>query len=150
MSMPYYFDYNGKKYQRNTVVKFNRDFMISKFSCDHVIAKAFVGHEEYYCFMLIGVIDPITNQELLISITRNEIKTAIEEIIEPHEAQIYNAMQSTEKYHDWDYPGLIEGWIIYIFFMCLWSIFKDAFGFWILTSIVFFNWRHNKLKPYKK
>lgn len=150
MSELYYFDFKEKKYKRNTIARLNRDFVISNFEQDCVIARALVGNDKHYCFALVGTIDPITNRECLVRIMRDEIETAIEEIIEPHEVQIQNVTKSTEKYHDWDYTGLITGWVIYIFFMCLWCIFNGCIGLWILTSVVFFTWRNNKLKPYKK
>lgn len=38
------------------------------------------------------------------------------------------------------------GWCWYIFLMALSILFKDCIGLWILISVVFFSWRHNKIK----
>lgn len=47
---------------------------------------------------------------------------------------------------EFDIPGMALGWTWYVFLMLLSSIFKDAFGLWILLSVVFFNWRSKRIK----
>ena len=42
--------------------------------------------------------------------------------------------------------GLFIAWIWYVFIMAIGTIFKDNIAIWILTSIVFFNYRNRKLK----
>ena len=42
--------------------------------------------------------------------------------------------------------GLLIAWIWYIFIMAVGVIFYDRIGIWILTSVIFFNYRNKKLK----
>ena len=55
-------------------------------------------------------------------------------------------MPVTKTRKDTEIDGLFIGWVWYIFLMLISSIFKDAVGLWILISVVFFSWRHNKIK----
>lgn len=52
----------------------------------------------------------------------------------------------TKTRKDSEIDGLFIGWMWYIFLMAISSIFKDAVGLWILISVVFFSWRHDKIK----
>ena len=52
----------------------------------------------------------------------------------------------TKTRKDSEIDGLFIGWIWYIFLMAISSIFKGAVGLWILISVVFFSWRHDKIK----
>lgn len=47
---------------------------------------------------------------------------------------------------DLEINGLFLGWVWYIFLMAISIIFKGVIGFWLLFSIVFFNWRSKKIK----
>lgn len=42
--------------------------------------------------------------------------------------------------------GMFVAWMWYIFIMLIVTIFKGNICFWILTSVVFFNYRNRKLK----
>jgi hypothetical protein len=42
--------------------------------------------------------------------------------------------------------GMLVAWIWYVFIMAVGIIFYDRIGIWILTSIIFFNYRNKKLK----
>lgn len=42
--------------------------------------------------------------------------------------------------------GMFIAWMWYVFIMAIGTIFKDNIAIWILTSIVFFNYRNRKLK----
>lgn len=55
-------------------------------------------------------------------------------------------MPVEKKMKDSQIEGLFFGWIWYIFLMAVSVIFKDAIGLWILFSVVFFSWRHKKIK----
>jgi hypothetical protein len=145
-----FFEFNGKKYTSGTIVKLNNNFVKYNIDKDNIIAKAFVGNDQRYWFHIIGEINQEINKEYLIGVSHNEVEVAIENIIEPNEFEVNNVEEVQEKYCDWEYNGLITGWIIYVFLMAMFSIFKGAIGFWIITSVVFFNWRSNKLKPYGK
>lgn len=50
------------------------------------------------------------------------------------------------KRNEFDIDGLFLGWVWYIFLMLISIIFNDAIGLWIFFSIVFFSWRHKKIK----
>lgn len=144
------FTNSNKKYARNTIVRLNKDFVKNYCGQDCTIARVCCELDSYYLFALIGTNDPETDWEYIVRVNKNEIEHIVEEIIKSNDAHSVHIEAKQEKYNDWDYTGLIEGWIIYIVFMCLWCIFNDRIGLWILTSVIFFRWRHNKLKPYKK
>lgn len=55
-------------------------------------------------------------------------------------------MPVTKTRKDTEIDGLFIGWVWYIFLMAISSIFKDAVGLWILISVIFFSWRHDKIK----
>lgn len=42
--------------------------------------------------------------------------------------------------------GLLPAWLWYIFIMSVSVIFKSCIGIWILSSIIFFNYRSKKIK----
>lgn len=42
--------------------------------------------------------------------------------------------------------GLLIAWIWYIFIMAVGVIFYSRIGIWILTSVIFFNYRNKKLR----
>lgn len=147
----YCLTYRGEKYIKNTIVKLNKNFVKEHCGQNYTTAKFSIELDTYYLFVLVDETD--TSKELAhtVFVDKNKAEDVIEKIIEPHRPHVEVKTEAKqEKYNDFDYPGLLQGWIIYIFFMCLFSIFKDAIGFWILTSVVFFNWRSEKLKPYRK
>lgn len=51
-----------------------------------------------------------------------------------------------KKMKDSQIDGLFLGWMWYIFLMAISVIFKDVIGLWIVISVVFFSWRHGKIK----
>lgn len=55
-------------------------------------------------------------------------------------------MPITKTRKDFDISGLPLGWLWYVFLMVISTIFNGAIVFWILISIIFFNWRANKIK----
>lgn len=50
--------------------------------------------------------------------------------------------QLKDRYID----GLFIGWLWYVFLMAVATIFNGNVILWILISVVFFNWRKNKIK----
>ena len=50
--------------------------------------------------------------------------------------------QFKDRYID----GLFIGWLWYVFLMAVATIFTGNVILWILISVVFFNWRKNKIK----
>lgn len=55
-------------------------------------------------------------------------------------------MPTYKQRRDVEIDGLFLGWVWYIFLMLISVIFKDAIGFWILISVIFFSWRSKKIK----
>lgn len=45
-----------------------------------------------------------------------------------------------------DVPEVVYGWIVYIFVMCLITIFNDRWIGWIGVSIYFFSWKKKKME----
>ncbi len=52
----------------------------------------------------------------------------------------------TRSKNDFEISGLFIGWVWYVFLMAISFIFKNAIGFWILISVIFFSWRAKKIK----
>ena len=55
-------------------------------------------------------------------------------------------MPQVKQMKDVQIEGLFLGWMWYIFLMAIASIFKENIGLWCLISVIFFNWRSNKIK----
>lgn len=55
-------------------------------------------------------------------------------------------MPISKQMKDSKVDGLFLGWIWYIFLMTISVIFKDVIGLWVFISIIFFSWRHKKIK----
>ena len=55
-------------------------------------------------------------------------------------------MPVNKTFKDTEIDGLFLGWLWYIFIMAISTIFYDRIGLWILTSVVFFNWRKKKIE----
>ena len=61
-----------------------------------------------------------------------------------HDPAIHSPQRKRLK--DSQIPGIMIGWLWYIFIMAITIIFKEAIGIWIIASVVFFNWRKNKIE----
>lgn len=77
-----------------------------------------------------------------ITVDRNDINDIIVEILPGN----YYLEQDTKKQYvnDFDIPELFIGWLLYIFIMVGTSIFNGREIGWIMWSVLFFWWRHNK------
>ena len=55
-------------------------------------------------------------------------------------------MPQTKHVKDSQIDGMALGWMWYIFIMAIVTIFKGQIIWWILISVAFFTWRHNKIQ----
>lgn len=130
-----YFVYNGKQYYTGTIfIASEHDKQIDAiFICYNIDTENYIykvknktidgckciAHEKYFYDHLVSVTDKVDNT-------------------------IH--MPVVKQFKDSQIDGLFLGWVWYIFLMIISVIFKNAIGLWILWSVVFFSWRHNKIK----
>lgn len=133
-----YFIYNGKKYYSGTniiiwwtctftksVMRANAAFIEHDLSNGQYVVeiygKQYFYSEDHFYKVLCSVID---NSKVNVSKTPK-----------PH--------TFTDELN---IDGLLIAWIWYIFIMAVGVIFYDRIAIWIFASVVFFNYRNNKLK----
>lgn len=71
------------------------------------------------------------------------------EIYDPNKHKASKAQQHQKQHtfsNELSIDGLLIAWVWYVFIMVVGIIFNDRIGIWILTSIIFFNYRNKKLK----
>lgn len=143
-----YFEFQGKTYPLNTVVKAKDNIYISKNRIGTLsnypmvqIVESFIDnngnhHWTYAIWFRSGHIGHY--------ITGKSPDEMIEDIIKVPS----NMTASTDKryYKDSEIPVVFVGWCIYIAFLIFTLIFKDFITAWVFGSFYFFSWRKNKLK----
>lgn len=122
-----YFEYNGKKYYTGTVC-------ISKYN-KRII---FLEHDENtdeYTYLRYPVRETLCRDHFfrMISYITDEVKQNPHEVIR------------AGRFKELDIDGMPQAWIVYIFFMAISFVFKDALVLWALISVIFFTWRKNKI-----
>ena len=125
-----YFIVNGKKYYTGTVfiAKHMGEEVKALFLC-HDTEK---GRYYYKVNECVYNVDYNKFQRTLVAVT-NEVNSNIR-------------LPSIKKKKDIEINNLFIGWVWYIFLMLVSTIFKDVVKLWIFISIVFFIWRHEKIK----
>jgi hypothetical protein len=142
------FTFNGETYYINSVIKLSKD------------AQRFLGSENEYSQIIqreitnLGVerwayVVKIEGSEVYHTFTTVSPDQLVEEVTIPA-TLVGTAKDKTEYYSDLEDPDVIIGWIIYIAVMIGSLIFIDFGAIWGFASIVFFVWRHNRLKKPKK
>lgn len=136
-----YFIHNDVRYEEGTIVIIARFDLNARRVCDTKAKFVYYDTEtkEYY-FDIYGK---------LCSYTEERFKIIFRNIYTPNKIND-NKLQQTEKAYSFsdelNIDGMFIAWIWYIFIMVVAIIFYDRIGIWILASIVFFNYRSNKLK----
>lgn len=125
-----YFVANGKRYYTGTVFVVNNmgQRTDASFVCYDRDRKRYVYKIKDHTFH----VDEKTFNNRFINVTNRANSTVVGPVVKTKS--------------DMQVNGLFLGWMWYIFLMALSAIFKDAIGLWILISVVFFNWRSEKIK----
>ena len=124
-----YFVYNGKKYYTGTVV-------ILKTGQNNV--GSFICHNlknDLYVFNISG---------RRYHFRTNDFERVVVSITDQVDENVHMPVQKTFK--DSDIPGLLLGWVWYIFLMAICTLFKGNVCFWVVISVLFFTWRKKKIK----
>lgn len=131
-----YFIVDGKKYYTGTVFK-TKHYGDAAFVCAYDLRGTQYMNHVYVIYKLVSTGgERWTPAEMF----QNEfvcITGAVD-----NEAK----MPQTKHLKDSQIDGLALGWLWYIFLMAIATIFKANIGLWILISVVFFTWRHNKIQ----
>ena len=136
-----YFDYRGERYWSKSIIKVRVKNNITNEICEkngefcyvlddnkYVINingdSLILSMEEFYCML----VDVVCNGNTIPNIENMPEKKTL-----------------TFK-DELSIDGLLLAWIWYVFIMAVAVIFKDCIGIWVLTSMIFFNYRNKKLK----
>lgn len=133
-----YFIYNNKQYNKGTVVILRRFDPYSRKVCN--TKATFISYNtdtKEYIF-------EIYNSEC--KYTEGDFRNSICEIYNPNKRMI-NMNNSGHTFSDeLSIDSLCIAWIWYVFIMAVGFIFYARIGIWILSSMIFFNYRTKKLK----
>ena len=141
------FTFNGEEYYINSVVKLSED------------AKRFLGLQNEYTQIVQheitnlgkerwGYVADIWDDVITNAFTTVPPDQLVEEVVIP--ADLEQVEDKLQYYKDYEVPGVITGWIIYIVIMVGSLIFVDFGIIWGFASLAFFAWRHQKLKKPKR
>lgn len=146
-----YFDnfiYKGERYYINSVVKLSKDaqiFLGSENEYSQIIQREITNTgKERWAYVV-----KVDGSEVYHAFTTVSPDQLIEEVTIPA-VLTSQCKNKTECYSDFEVPGVITGWIIYIAIMIGSLIFVDFGAIWGVASLVFFAWRHQKLKKAKR
>lgn len=138
------FKYNNKTYFINSVVKLTED--AQKFLGADNIYSQIIQHEvtntgkEVWAYVV-----KIVEGNVYHTFTTVPPDQLVEEITTPT-ILAERGKCKTEYYSDFEDPDVIVGWIAYVVVMIGSLIFIDFGAIWGFASIVFFVWRHQRLK----
>ena len=125
-----YFTIKGKKYYTGTIFIVNN--MGQEAEASFICYDTECARYVYKIKDCICRVDPKNFQRIFISVT------------DKRDNKVHMPVKKTRK--DTEIDGLFIGWLWYIFLMVISIIFKNAIGWWIFISVVFFNWRKKKIK----
>ena len=134
-----YFVYNGEQYNSGTVIVMKWFSYVSRRICDtNATFLYFDTKKNKYFVDIYGKTYEYTEEDFYKNFRRiyNQNKN-IKQNIAPKEHTFTEELSI---------DGLLIAWVWYIFIMLVGTIFYDRIGIWILTSVIFFNYRKNKLR----
>lgn len=134
-----YFVYNGMQYNSGTVIVIRWFSCVSRSLCDtNATFLYFDTDENKYFVDIYGKTYEYTTKDFYNNFRRVYNKrNNTKQNIAPKEHTFIDELEN---------DGLLIAWVWYIFIMMVAVIFYDRIGLWILTSIIFFNYRNKKLK----
>ena len=133
-----YFEYKGVKYKPGTKFK-------TKVRTGKIEEVVFIGDDYFDPDRIKTVYRPAGYSHM---VAENIKKTDIDDrIIEMIGGDYLSEFKPKEHYlKESDVPEVVYGWIVYIFVMCLITIFNDRWIGWIGVSIYFFSWKKKKME----
>lgn len=129
-----YFVYNSEEYPTGTIIKFkdlynNKIRLASFIYYDTEKNNYTIRYEDNGKRWTISAIDFTSNIQSVTDKFASDIK--IPEVKQLKDSKI---------------DGMVLGWVWYIFIMLIGTIFVGAPVIWVIVSVVFFSWRHKKIK----
>lgn len=133
----YHFEYNGKTYNIGTVLKIKDWDNKGRCFIKNVTFEYYTPERGYYTYNDNGQRRSVYERlfyNLLVEVT-DEVNL--------------NVRTPVKKYRDdLQIPDVIPGWAWYIAIMTMGTLFNERIAIWVISSIVFFNWR-KKVKEEK-
>ena len=135
-----YFIYNGQKYNAGTVIFIKRFNVYSRslYNAKAIFQYYNVDNKTY-------AIQIDNKTEFCSEENFNRDFCGVYGEIKNHNNGYTSPKQCTFK-NELEIDGLFLAWIWYVFIMVIALIFNDRIAIWILTSVIFFNYRNKKLK----
>lgn len=136
-----YFVYNGKRYNSGTiiVIKWCNNITRTVLNTRATFIDYNTERKEY-------TVEVYGNKYVY---TEDKFLKVLCNVVDADD-KINGNIQSEQKRYTFtdelNIDGLLIAWIWYIFIMVVGIIFHDRIGIWILTSVIFFNYRDKKLK----
>jgi hypothetical protein len=138
-----YFIYKGDKCYSGTTIEINKyDPIFNKNNKINAIFSHITGDNKYVVKVNNNVFVYTENDffKILISVI-NKIEAKNEAY------EISNEKDKKHKFSDeLNIEGMLIAWIWYIFIMLISIIFNGRMIIWVVASIIFFNYRNNKLR----
>ena len=141
-----FFMFNNKCYGVGTIFKFTQQYIDKRKLKYHYGKLTDANYLTNWVVVKTG--DKNCLNKIGFGILDEDLTEIIEEIIAPVEAIYTNPKDKEFAYRDFEISGMIEAWMIYLFFMGISSIFVCNVGLWIIISIVFFTWRYTEKSSY--
>lgn len=137
-----YFIHNGIKYYSGTTIRVLQHEQYS--GRQYEDTATFIEHDVSYNRMIFKIRDLTYNypydvfEKIFVDVINGKT-----EIVYDNHTVMY---KKHTFYDELNVDGLFIAWFWYIFIMAISTIFYGRVGWWILTSVVFFNYRNQKLK----
>ena len=133
-----YFTYNGVRYYPGTIVELKEERKKDFGFCSYMKFSRYDDDSNKYCFTSLH---DIWKQYFVFE---DQIQICVNSILKTNLMPESTNEKIEPKYID----GIVEAWTWYIIIM-FFALFIKGIGntilIWVLTSIIFFNWRYNKI-----
>ncbi len=129
-----YFEYKGHRYYEGTIAEFDNtgypQAKYGKYSGVDDLFIAMISPTECFC-----------NNRRLFSANEDNRKIIrfVKMVNNPYNIEMIKA------YNDTDSDDMFYAWVIYIIAMIFSALTYDRIGWWIIITIIFYNYRKNKL-----
>lgn len=148
--MQNYFIFNGISYYSGTIIKIK-----ASNSCVKTTEAVFLGYEtdrHKYVLSYEGNKEVWYPEDFFNDIFIGVTKSCDKQYQNWVDTRIYSHNHSPTFADELNIDGMFIAWIWYVFIMVVAIIFKDRLVIWIFASIIFFNYRNEKLRKagYKK
>ena len=149
----WYFDYNGKRYQTGQVILIKGyDSLTHEPIAKEAVFVWYEPNSGRYEYKKIGnmygsVVEPArTFEDQLIGVVEGRLEM---QYVDREFNEWYQRNKKLTFAEELEVKGMLGAWTTYIFAMLLSLVCMQWFFGWIISSLVFFTYRHNKLEERK-